>query len=122
MVSTIVTVLSIVLIVAGVFFLSAGTIGFLRFPDFYSRMHAVGKCDTLGTTLTLAGLALYNLHDGLTLGSILVSLKIMLIAVFWFLGNPTATHALSKATFQSGKMPWTKNGKTVIEWPPEQGG
>jgi multicomponent Na+:H+ antiporter subunit G len=120
--SIIITVLSIILVSAGVFFLAAGTIGFLRLPDFYTRLHAVGKCDTLGTVLSLAGLALYNLHEGLSLVSILVSLKIMLIGVFWFLGGPTATHALLRATFESGKTPWTKDGKAVIDWPPEQGG
>lgn len=120
--STIITTLSIVLVLGGVFFLTAGTIGFLRLPDFYTRMHAVGKCDTLGTVLSLSGLALYNLHEGLSPASILVSLKIMLIAVFWFLGNPTATHALTRSTFESGKVPWTKDGKAVIEWPPEKGG
>lgn len=122
MIAAIVIALSVILVSAGVFFFAAGTIGFLRFPDFYTRMHAVGKCDTLGTVLSLTGLALYNLHEGLSLVNILVSLKIMFIGVFWFLGGPTATHALLRSTFESGKTPWTKDGKAVIEWPPEQGG
>ncbi|PIP08632.1 MAG: sodium:proton antiporter [Syntrophobacteraceae bacterium CG23_combo_of_CG06-09_8_20_14_all_50_8] len=110
---------AIALISMGVFFLTAGTIGFLRFPDFYSRMHATGKCDTLGVVLSLTGLALYNLHYGLSLASILVSIKIIFIAVFWFLANPTATHALSRSAFESEVTPWTKDGRPVIEWPPK---
>ncbi len=109
----------IVFISIGVFFLAAGTIGFLRFPDFYSRMHATGKCDTLGIFLSCTGIALYNLEGGLSLANILVSVKIMFIALFWSLGGPTATHALLKSAFKAGIMPWTKDGKAVIEWPPK---
>ncbi len=117
----ILTVIAIVLILSAVFFLTAGTIGLLRFPDFYSRMHSTGKSDTLGLVLSLTALAIYNFHDGFSLASLLVSLKIMFIAVFWFLGNPTATHALTRAAFKSGILPWTKDGRSVIDWPPGKG-
>ena len=115
------TVVAAVLILAGTFFFATGVIGILRFPDFYSRMHATGKGDTLGTVLTLAGLALYNLDAGITLANVLVSIKLMFIGVFWFLANPTATHALLRAAFDSGLMPWTKDGDPVIDWPPDSG-
>ena len=117
-IETVPNIIVIVFISAGVFFLAAGTIGFLRLPDFYSRMHATGKSDTLGVVLCCIGIALYILQDGLTLANILVSLKIMFIAVFWFLGGPTATHALLRSAFESEIMPWTKDGKAVIDWPP----
>ena len=113
--------LAVLLILAGTFFFTTGVIGFLRFPDFYTRMHATGKGDTLGAVLMLAGLALYNLDGGFSLGSIIVSIKLMFIGVFWFLASPTATHALLRAAFDSGLMPWTKDGKPVIEWPPKSG-
>ncbi|MEW6067153.1 MAG: monovalent cation/H(+) antiporter subunit G [Nitrospirota bacterium] len=112
-------IIVIVFILLGVFFMFAGTIGFLRLPDFYSRMHATGKSDTLGVFLSCIGIALYTLQGGLYLANILVSLKIMFIAVFWFLGGPTATHALLKSAFKSGITPWTKDGRAVIEWPPK---
>ena len=104
-------------ILTGTFFFATGVIGILRLPDFFSRMHATGKGDTLGIVLILSGLALYNLQGGLTFGNILVSVKLMFISVFWFLANPTATHALLRAAFDSGLLPWTKDGKPVIEWP-----
>jgi len=113
------SIVAILFMLAGAFFFTMGVIGFLRFPDFYSRMHATGKGDTLGAVLMLTGLALYNLHSGFLLGNILVSIKLMFIAVFWFLANPTATHALLRAAFDSGLVPWTKDGKSVIEWPPK---
>ncbi len=115
------SIAAILFISAGTFFFATGVIGFLRFPDFFSRMHATGKGDTLGAVLTLAGLALYNLDGGFSLGNVLVSMKLMFIAVFWFLASPTATHALLRAAFDSGLMPWTKDGKPVIEWPPKEG-
>ena len=48
-------ILAIFLVVAGIFFFFAATVGFLRFPDFYSRMHATGKGDTFGLLLCLLG-------------------------------------------------------------------
>ncbi|NQU04869.1 MAG: monovalent cation/H(+) antiporter subunit G, partial [Calditrichaeota bacterium] len=56
-------IISSVLIVLGFLFFTATTIGILRFPDFYSRMHAAGKGDTLSSLLVMAGLALFNLHE-----------------------------------------------------------
>ncbi|PLW82271.1 cation:proton antiporter [Kineobactrum sediminis] len=45
-------------LLGGVFFFLAGTIGLLRFPDAYSRLHAVTKADTLGLGLLVLGLCL----------------------------------------------------------------
>jgi multicomponent Na+:H+ antiporter subunit G len=103
-----VDIVSIVFILAGTFFFFSGTIGFLRFPDFYTRMHATGKCDTLGALFSLTGMALYN-------GFSLTSVKIILIAVLVFFTSPTATHALLRAAFDSEVKPWTKDGKSVID-------
>lgn len=105
-----ITVLSILLFLAGVFFFFTATVGLLRMPDFYCRMQATGKGDTLGAFLTVTGLALYNMNHGFTLAAVLVSLKIMFIAVFIFVANPTATHAIAKAGMDCGVEPWTKEG------------
>jgi len=50
--------ISLVVISAGVFFFMAGTIGLLRFPDAFSRLHAITKADTLGLGLVIFGLIL----------------------------------------------------------------
>jgi multicomponent Na+:H+ antiporter subunit G len=104
----ILTILAIIFILGGVFFFTTATIGLLRFPDFYCRMHATGKGDTLGALLAVTGLAIYNLHHGFSLATILVSIKIIFIAVFIFLANPTATHAIMRAGLDSDVEPWTK--------------
>ena len=100
-------ILVCVLLFAGVFFLTGGAIGILRFPDFYSRLHPAGKLDTLGSFLAMTAFALYNLHH-FSLGALLTSLKILLIIVFVFVSSPTATHAIVDAGVRAGLAPWTK--------------
>lgn len=99
--------LTITLTVSGLFFFFATTVGVLRFPDFYTRMHAAGKGDTLSSLLILLALALYNLHH-LNLGTVLVAIKIIFVLVFIFLASPTATHAIIDAGYESKIRPWTK--------------
>ena len=99
------TIAATVLVLLGIFFLTMDTLGILRFPDFFTRMHAAGKCDTLGSLLVLLGLAFLN---GFDVHHLQGSLKIVFIAVFIFLTSPTATHAIARAAFKN-KMPmWTK--------------
>ncbi|MFC1679796.1 monovalent cation/H(+) antiporter subunit G, partial [Elusimicrobiota bacterium] len=94
---TLLSVLTVILMVSGFLFILFGIIGVLRLPDFYARLHAQGKCDTLGVTLMLGGLALHTLHEGLSLDHVLVCLKVVAILFFVALANPTATHALGRA-------------------------
>ena len=100
-------IIVITLTVAGLLFFFATTIGLFRLPDFYSRMHAAGKGDTLSSLLMLLALVLYNFHEP-DLANLLISLKILLIVVFIFMASPTATHAITDAAFESGVQPWTK--------------
>ena len=91
----------IILLSLGVLFLLLGAIGILRFPDCYTRMHAAGKCDTLGALLIVSGLAFYH-------GVSLESAKILFIAVFIFLTSPTSTHAIARAALRNELPLWTK--------------
>lgn len=50
--------LSVILILAGAVFFLAGTVGMLRLPDLFSRLHALTKADNLGLGLVVLGLAL----------------------------------------------------------------
>ena len=90
-------ILTVIFVLSGFFFFTTATLGLLRFPDFFTRLHATGKGDTLAVLLSLIGLSVYQ-------GFSLSSLKILLIAVFMFLAQPTATHAISRAGFRSGYM------------------
>ena len=91
-------ILSWILLVAGSGFLVVGSIGMIRLPDLYARMHAVGIIDTLGAALLLIGLAL---QAGLTL----VTVKLFLILLFLLFTSPTATYALANAAYRSGLEP-----------------
>jgi len=104
------SVLVTFLLCAGVFLFIVGVVGILRFPDFYTRLHAAGKCDTLGAILILLAIALFNVQE-FTLTNILVSLKILAILAFVFVSSPTATHAITEAALIGGVEPWTKGGK-----------
>ena len=104
------SIVVVALMALGLFFFFAGTVGILRLPDFYSRLHAAGKCDSLAAVLVLVGVALYTLQD-LSLASTLVALKILLIAVFVFIASPTATHAITEAALILGVKPWERPEK-----------
>jgi multicomponent Na+:H+ antiporter subunit G len=92
---------SILFLLGGFFFFVAATVGLLRFPDFFCRLHATGKGDTLAVLLSLIGLSIYE-------GFSLTSLKILFIAVFMFLAQPTSTHAISRAAMRCGLEPWVR--------------
>ncbi len=86
------------LLLAGGFFCILGTVGLLRMPDFYTRVHAASLVDTLGAGLMLLGLML---QAGLTL----VSVKLAMIFVLLLLISPAATHALANAAWLRGLRP-----------------
>ena len=93
------TAVAISLFVVGGFFLVVSTVGLLRLPDFFSRSHAVGKSETLGSLLILGGLAV---HDGLGLESGKLFLIVILIAVT----NPSGIHTLTRAALRKGVEVW----------------
>jgi multicomponent Na+:H+ antiporter subunit G len=90
-------VISIISLVGGLFFLFVGTVGLLRLPDVYNRLHATTKCDTLGAGLLLLSLALQS--------SLAVGIRLVLLAVFILITNPTAAHVIAKAAYKIGVKP-----------------
>jgi multicomponent Na+:H+ antiporter subunit G len=75
-----------------------GGIGLLRMPDFFSRVHASGVTETLAAPLLLIGLAL-QMEWSLDLA------KVAMILILVLATNPTATHAMAKATLHGGQRP-----------------
>ncbi|MCA1946154.1 MAG: monovalent cation/H(+) antiporter subunit G [Desulfovibrio sp.] len=107
----IITIVCIALNVLGLVFYTGGTVGIIRFPDFYARLHAAGKLDSLGALMMLAGCAIYELQH-FNLATALTALKLMLIIVFVFLASPTATHAIVDAGLASRYDFWSKRKVT----------
>jgi len=83
--------LAIVLISGGLFFIFVSGLGVI---------HSIGKSETLGSMLILMGLAVFN---GLDINSF----KLLVILLFIFLVNPTATHILARTAHRCGLQPWT---------------
>ncbi len=107
---TLLSIIAIILILLGVFFFVAGTVGILRLPDFYTRLHAAGKCDSLAAVLMICGVAIYNLQP-FSFAALLVSIKLFIVAAFVFVANPTATHAITEAALVLGVKPWKRPEK-----------
>ena len=93
---------------SGLFFFFATSVGVLRFPDFFTRLHAAGKGDTLSTILILFSCSLFALNSAhhIDKTTVLTAIKILLIINFIFIGSPTATHALIEAGYNSEVDPW----------------
>lgn len=91
-------VLSWALLVGGGMFVLVSTVGMLRFPDFFTRLHAASIADTLGTILIVAGLILQAGFD-------LISIRLLLILFFILFTTPTAAHALAKAALHGNLQP-----------------
>ena len=92
-----------ILLVLGGFLCVSGGVGILRFPDFFSRMHAASVTDTLGGGLIIFGLLLQSDGEGLVIA------KLVFILLFIFFTSPTASHALAKAAIHAGLVPWTRD-------------
>ena len=103
-------IIVIILLISGLIFFTGGSMGILRFPDFYTRLHPAGKLDTAGLVLTMSSMALYTLHE-FSIASLLTAFKIILIVAFVFFTSPTATHAIIDAGVRAGLGHWTKGGK-----------
>lgn len=90
--------LIVALLAAGLFFHAVASLGVLRLPDFYSRLHALSKAETLGVLLLLSGVAVWR-------GLELTTAKVLIVGIFFFMTNPTATHAVARAALLTGQAP-----------------
>ena len=95
------TAIVIGLTVAAVFFTFVGAVGLLRLPDVYTRAHAASKADTLGAGFAVAAVAI---HFGVQI----VVVKMLLLLVFIYITNPTASHAISRAAYLQDAPVWIR--------------
>lgn len=83
----------------GLFIMFFGTLGLLRFPDVYTRLHATAKCDTGGAISILTALAMASDFP------LVVKLKFFVIALTIAMINPMVSHAIARAAYKSGIKP-----------------
>ena len=99
---TLLDISSALFLLIGSFLCVSGGVGILRFPDLYTRMHAVGVTETLATAMILIGLILHN-------PDFLVDVKLLIILLMTLFISPTASHTLAKAAIHNGLMPVLDN-------------
>ena len=107
----VIDILSWACILGGGFFTVTGAYGTVRFPDFWSRLHAVSVTDSGGVLLLFLGLCLQG-------GFSLVAVKLIIIGAFLFITGPTATHAVANAALVTGLRPPVARDIENVETPP----
>ncbi len=90
--------LSLILLLGGVFLGISGALGMIRFPDFFTRLHAAGVTDTLSAGLILSALMLQA-------GPTLISVKLLFVLLLLWYTSPIASHAVALAAVRSGLRP-----------------
>lgn len=88
------------LILIGAAFTLIASIGLLRLPDLYTRMHAASKAGTLGSGVMLVALALFAFEDA-------TSTRALAAIVFFLLTAPISAHLLAKAAYAAGYRMWS---------------
>ena len=81
---------SVVAIAAGAVFYLAGTVGLLRFPDAYTRLHALTKADNLGMALVVLGLLPLA-------GGLLAALKLVLVWLLVMLSSAAVSQLIARS-------------------------
>jgi multicomponent Na+:H+ antiporter subunit G len=94
-------IISGTLLVAGAFFYFAGTVGLLRFPDLYTRLHALAKVDNLGLGCIVLGLALQA-------DSLAVAAKLLLIWPLALIASAAIGYVIARRADALGIAPWRK--------------
>ncbi len=90
-----------VLLILGSAFALFASLGVLRFPDLYSRLHAAALAGSVGCTLIFAAVALVS-------GDIQVAIRAFLGILFLLLTTPIAAHILARSSYK------TKNGGEIV--------
>ena len=93
------------LVLVGALFFLAGTVGLLRFPDVYNRLHALTKADNMGLGLIVVGLMLQS-------GSLAAGLEMLLIWLLVLASGATAAHLIATAALRGGVRPWIANARS----------
>jgi len=93
--------LTLFLLLAGAGFFLAGTVGLLRFPDVYTRLHALTKADNVGLGLVVAGLVL-QAESWAAMG------KLLFIWLLVLLASASVAHLVARTALRKGIRPWKR--------------
>ena len=76
----------------GIFFILTSFVGMIRFPDFFSKVHAASITDSFAIPFSLLGLSMISTN-------FLVSIKLLIIAILYLIISPLAVNSLAKAGY-----------------------
>lgn len=82
-------------------FFFGGSVGLLRFPDFYTRVHALTKADNLGLGFVVAGRMVQA-------ESWTVACKLLLIWALILISSATTAYLMARSERAKGTVPWSK--------------
>ena len=91
--------ISIVFLITGCGFFLAGTIGLLRFPDVYTRLHALTKADNLGLGFVMLGLLP-------RVDSVSAGLKLILVWLLVLMASSCVGFLITRRTHRKGIPHW----------------
>jgi multicomponent Na+:H+ antiporter subunit G len=91
--------ISTVLLLFAVFFFVGGAVGLLRFPDVYSRLHALTKADNIGLGFVVLALLIQSQSWDWVL-------KLLLVWIFVMAASATNAYLIARAAIRKGIAPW----------------
>lgn len=92
------SIIKVACVLVGVFFVFVASVGVLRLPDFYSRVHAPTKAATLGLFFLLFALTIDQPEA-------MVFTKALLALLFIGATAPVGAHILTRAAYRNGVPP-----------------
>ena len=104
-------IVALMFVVGGLFFMFVGTVGLVRLPDLYNRLHAASKCSTLGLLGLLMGAVFH-------IGTPAMLTKAVLVILFAFVATPVGSHMLAKAALLTRTPTWPGTKRDGEEPPP----
>ncbi len=85
----------------GLLFFLSGTVGLIRFPDIYTRLHALTKADNIGLGFVVCGLSLQS-------GNWAVIVKLLLIWLLVLIASSASCHLIASSGMEKKIKPWTR--------------
>ena len=95
MIEIVLTLVTAALILIGAVFAFSASVGIVRLPDVYTRMHAASKAGTVGSGLMLIAVAVHTDDLG-------IATRCIAGVVFFILTAPISAHLLAKAAYSVG--------------------
>lgn len=106
-----------IVVAVGLLLIAGGSLGLLRFPDLYTRLHAANVADVVGSVIVVLGLAIAAPDWG-------IAVRLLLLAALLMALGPTLTHLVAQAAHAAGLPPIAgryaapRPGATTTSTPP----